>query len=86
MTNIAELVFNGMRAGDRSKTQLTKNDLRTWTKQIMAKKHPDKEFSEEMFERGFRVMDVNKDGRLDLDDIRLMVLKKVQKENLYVGK
>ena len=38
-----------------------------------------------MFELGFRKMDVNKDGKLDIDDIKLIVLKKVKRENLYVG-
>ena len=40
--NIAKLVFNGMRGGDHSKTTLCKNDMRTWTKQIMEKRHPGK--------------------------------------------
>ena len=60
--------------------------MRVWTKQFLEKKHPDMQFSEEAFERGFKLMDVNKDGNLDILDIRLMVLKKVQRENLYVGK
>ena len=52
----------------------------------MEKKHPGKPFHEENFEKGFACMDVNKDGKLDVDDIKLMVLNKVKKEKLYVGK
>ena len=50
--NIAKLVFNGMKSQPTS-TELTKKDLRNWTKAIMAMKHPDKEFNEANFEKGF---------------------------------
>ena len=30
--NIANLVFHGMRGGDHSKKELSKHDMRTWTK------------------------------------------------------
>ena len=56
------------------------------TKEIMAKKFPDKEFSEKNFEAGFKRLDSNKDGMIKLSDIRGVVLKKVKRENLYVGK
>ena len=52
----------------------------------MEKRHPGVPFSEENFEKGFKWMDVNKDGKLDTEDIRILVLKKVKKERLYVGK
>ena len=52
----------------------------------MEKKYPDKRFSEQAFEKGFDRLDVTKDGKLTIADIRLIVLKKVQKENLYIGK
>ena len=65
---------------------ISKNDLRVWTKAIMAKKYPDKEFSEKHFEKGFDTMDVNKDGKIDIEDIRLIVMKKVKTENLYRDK
>ena len=32
VSNISQLVFHGMRGGDLSKKQLTKNDMRLWTK------------------------------------------------------
>ena len=32
VTNIANMIFNGMRGGDPKKKQLTKADMRTWTK------------------------------------------------------
>ena len=83
--NISKLVFNGMKSNPQA-NELTKKDLRNWTKTIMAMRHPGKEFSEENFEKGFARMDVNKDGKVNLEDIRIIVLKKVKKENLYVGK
>ena len=59
--------------------------MRVWTKQILAWKHPNVPFNEENFEKGFKWMDVNKDGRLDEIDIREIVMKKVKKEGLYAG-
>ena len=52
-------------------------------------KYPDKTnkkfcFSEKNFEKGFKLLDVNKDGKLDLEDIKIIVEKKVKRENLYV--
>ena len=44
------------------------------------------EFSEKHFERGYKHLDLNKDGKIRLDDIRKVVLHKVQRENLYVPK
>ena len=52
----------------------------------MAKKHPDVKFSEEAFQQGFRKLDTNKNGRIEIEDIKLIVMKKVKRENLYVGK
>ena len=52
----------------------------------MRKKFPDKQFDEKAFEKGFSFMDVDKDGSIDKLDIRLLVLKKVKSENLYIGK
>ena len=52
----------------------------------MEKRHPGVPFNDENFEKGFKWLDVNKDGRLDSDDIKIMVLKKVKKEGLYTGK
>ena len=83
--NISRMVFHGMRGGDYSKKQLTKHDMRVWTKQIMAWKHPNVPFSEENFEKGFKWMDVNKDGKLDEIDIKEIVMKKVKREGLYAG-
>ena len=31
-------------------------------------------------------MDVNKDGTVNLEDIKIIVEKRVKKENLYIGK
>ena len=84
--SIAKLVFNGMKGPTSSSTVLTKDDIRKWTKSIMEKKFPGKAFSEKHFESGFKTLDSNKDGKIMLDDIRSVVLKKVKKENLYVGK
>ena len=55
----------------------------------MELKYPDKTdkrftFSEKNFEKGFKMLDVNKDGKLDLEDIKIIVEKKVKRENLYV--
>ena len=52
----------------------------------MELKYPDKkhQFSEKAFEKGFKLLDVNKDGQLDFEDIRIIVEKKVKRENLYV--
>ena len=52
----------------------------------MEKKYPNKAFDEKAFEQGFSKMDINKDGKLDFSDIKKIVIKKVKKENLYVGK
>ena len=84
--SIAKLVFKGMKGPASSSTVLTKDDIRKWTKTIMEKKFPGKPFSEKHFERGFKTLDTNKDGKIKFDDIRSVVLKKVQKENLYVSK
>ena len=87
VNNIAKLVFNGMKANPTNSTNdLTREDLRMWTKAIMDKKYPGKEFNEANFEKGFSRMDVNKDGKINIEDIKIIVLKKVKKENLYVGK
>ena len=51
----------------------------------MEKKHPGVPFSEKMFERGFARMDANKDGKITLDDVKIITLAKVKKENLYIG-
>ena len=48
-------------------------------------KHPGVPFSEENFEKGFKWMDVNKDGKLDEQDIKEIVLKKCKKHGVYVG-
>ena len=50
------------------------------------KKHPDVKFDEANFQLGYRKLDKNKNGVIELDDIKQIVLKKVKKENLYVGK
>ena len=75
-----------MKGNNPNASDLTIADLRTWTKAIMDKKYPDKPFSEENFLKGFARLDVNKDGRINIEDIKIIVLKKVKKENLYVGK
>ena len=87
VNNIAQKVFNGMK-GMRSgpNSDLTQDALRKWTQAIMAKKHPDVKFSEEAFQQGFRKLDTNKNGRIEIEDIKLIVMKKVKRENLYVGK
>ena len=78
------MIFNGMKITRSKPGELTKEDLRAWTKAIMAKKYPNREFSEEHFEKGFQKMDMDKDGRLNIDDLKLIVLEKVKKEKLYV--
>ena len=73
--------------GSENKTgELSRNELRTWTKHIMAKKHPGSKFNEEMFDKGFKTMDVNKDGTINIEDIKMIVINKCKKEKLYVGK
>ena len=83
---IANLVFHGMRNGESGKQVVSKQEMRVWTKKIMEKKYPNKEFSEVAFERGFTKLDVDKDGELTVKDIKAIVLNKVKRENLYVGK
>ena len=87
INNIAEKVFHGMK-GQRGcpSGELSRDDLRRWTQAIMAKKYPDKKFSEAAFEQGFNKLDANRDGQVNIEDIKLIVMKKVKKENLYVGK
>ena len=84
--NISQLVFNGMRRNDKSKNELTRDDMRAWTKKLLELKHPNIPFNEKNFEKGFVAMDVDKSGKLTIKDIRLIVLNKVKKENLYAGK
>ena len=50
------------------------------------KKFPGVPFSEENFQKGFRMMDTTKDGKVDIQDIRMITLNKVKRENLYTGK
>ena len=80
------MIFNGMKITRGNPSELTKDDLRAWTKAILAKKCPDREFSEVHFERGFQKLDMDKDGRLNIEDLKLIVLEKVKRENLYAGK
>ena len=85
--NIAALVFKGMQGEQAWKSsQLEKHDIKAWTKKIMEKKHPGKKFSEEAFEKGWLKLDVTRDGKINYEDIRVIVEKKVKKENLYVKK
>ena len=84
--NISQLVFDGMRRNDKSKTTISRDDMRTWTKKMLELKHPGVPFNEENFEKGFVQMDVDKNGKLTIKDIRLIVLAKVKKANLYSGK
>ena len=44
--DISKLVFNGMKGSQNTTGELTKNELKTWTKQIMAKMYPNREFDE----------------------------------------
>ena len=83
ISNIAQLIFNGMKITRSKPGELTKDDLRAWTKAIMAKKYPNKEFSEEWFEKGFQKLDMDKDGTLNIEDLKIIVLEKVKRENLY---
>ena len=39
-----------------------------------------------MFEKGFTKMDVNKDGTVNLEDLKLIVRNKCKREGLYTGK
>ena len=70
----------------KRKGVLSKEDLRTWTKAILSKKYPGVPFDEESFEQGYRLMDSNKDGLINVEDIKEMVKAKVIRENLYVEK
>ena len=83
--NISKLVFNGMKNSENRTGQLSKEELKTWVKVIMAKKCPDKNFNDEMFEKGFRRMDMNKDGVVNIEDIKLIVRNRCKREGLYVG-
>ena len=74
-------VFQGI--DNHKRGVITQDDMRRWTQAIMAKKCPDVKFSEEMFQKGFASLDKNKSGTIDLEEIRSITLKKVQKENLY---
>ena len=52
----------------------------------MEKKYPNMEFDESMFEKGFQLLDMNKDGKINIEDIRMIVINKCKREKLYVGK
>ena len=80
---ITHKVYNGM--DTNRKGVLTQEDLRSWTKAILHKKYPGVPFSEEHFQLGFSAMDTTKDGKVDIDDIYLITLNKVKKENLFIG-
>ena len=83
--NIAALVFKGMQGEQAWKSSdLRKQDIKAWTKKILHKKHPGKKFSEEAFEQGWMKLDVTRDGKINIDDIRLIVERKVKRANLYV--
>ena len=79
---IASKVFHGMDSKGKG-NNLTKDDLKLWTQAIMKKKFPGVPFCEQSFERGFRFMDSNKDGVVNVEDIKEIVKAKVIKENLY---
>ena len=64
---------------------LSKDDLRTWTKAILSKKYPGVPFCEKSFEQGYRLMDKNKDGLINIEDIKDIVKDKVKAEKLYSG-
>ena len=83
--NISKLVFKGMKGGQNKSGVISKQEIKTWTKQIMAKKYPNREFDESMFEMGFSKLDVNNDGKISLEDIKLIVLNKCKREGLYIG-
>ena len=57
--------------------------MRTWTKAILLKKFPGVPFSEEDFQIGFSALDTNKDGKINIDDIRDITMKKVKEENMF---
>ena len=75
-----------MRRNDKHKETLSKDDMRMWTKKMLELKYPNIPFNEENFQKGFAHMDVDKNGKLTIKDIKLIVLAKVKKENLYTGK
>ena len=81
---VAKKVFAGMKTVPTDKNNITKHEMRNWTQIIGRKKCPGKPFDEEAFERGFQKLDWNKDGTIGFDEIKNMVLKKVQNEGLYV--
>ena len=47
------------------------------------KKFPGVPFSEENFQKGFRMMDTTKDGKVDIQDIRMITLNKVKRESFH---
>ena len=67
----------------RKSGTLSEEDLRLWTKAILAKKYPGIPFDEENFKKGFAKLDTTKDGKINIVDIRHIVKNKVLKENLY---
>ena len=75
--NIAAMIFKGMKNTRTNPSELTKDDLRAWTKAILKKKHPGVQFSEEHFLKGFQKLDSNKDGILNIEDLKIIVLEKV---------
>ena len=83
--NISKLVFKGMKGCHNKTGVVSKHEIKTWTKQIMSKKYPNREFDESMFEEGFKRLDVNKDGTISLEDIVLIVRNKCKREGLYAG-
>ena len=65
---------------------LSIEDLRSWTKSIQQKLHPGTQFSEEAFMKGFAMLDRNKDGQLNIDDIIIIVRAKCIKTDTYASK
>ena len=62
---------------------ISKEDLKSWTKAILNKKFPGVPFDEEAFEKGYNRMDTNKDGIISREDVRIITINKLKRENLF---
>ena len=80
---ITKKVYHGIDVN--KKGYISQEDMRAWTKAILTKKFPNMPFSEEAFQKGFGELDTTKDGQVNIDDIRMITMKKINQQNLYSG-
>ena len=58
---------------------LEKEEVKTFSKGMMAKLKPDAEFNEEKFEENFTALDKNSDGLVSFDELWKSLIEKAEK-------